>query len=134
MPRAAHSMTNWNDNTKARAEMTALPVLDLVYLSRQTLGDVALELELLSTFDRQAGLIMARLDAASDMAQGSKADLVHTLKGSARAVGALALAFVADIHEGVLRAGVGGEVESELKAMLGEAVVAVRADIKRLLA
>jgi HPt (histidine-containing phosphotransfer) domain-containing protein len=85
------------------------PILDLVHLSRQTFGDHSLETELLTIFERQAAQFSARLleprrpgDAAS------RADLAHTLKGSARAVGAFAIGAAADAYEAALRSGAPG--------------------------
>lgn len=82
------------------------PALDLVHLSHQTLGDNELERELLTLFERQAAQFAARL--AAPMGAGEekwRADLVHTLKGSARAVGAIAVGRAADDYEDALRAG-----------------------------
>ena len=97
-------------NKSARRESTAEPVIDLVHLSRQTLGDAALESELLRLFEAQARAFAARLRApvaqnetARDMEQ--RIVLAHTLKGSARAIGAFALADAAQAYEDALRAG-----------------------------
>lgn len=84
----------------------AAPALDLVHLSRQTLGDQALEIELLRLFDGQNVQFAARLRAPrrpDDMR--ARADLAHTLKGSARAVGAFALGEAAEAYEEALRRG-----------------------------
>ena len=40
------------------------PVIDLVHLARQTMGDQALETELLDLFDRQSARIVSQLAAA----------------------------------------------------------------------
>jgi HPt (histidine-containing phosphotransfer) domain-containing protein len=63
--------------------------LDLEHLSRQTMGDRALEQEVLAMFSRQLAAIRDTISAADDR---EKARLAHALKGSARAVGAFALA------------------------------------------
>ena len=63
--------------------------IDLVHLSRQTFGDHDLERELLGLFDAQAAQFAKRL--RSPAAQGDadwRIALAHTIKGSARAVGA----------------------------------------------
>lgn len=60
--------------------------IDLVHLARQTLGDRALEREILGLFMTQARALVAKLEMAP--AGKSRLDLAHTLKGSARAVGA----------------------------------------------
>ena len=74
--------------------------IDLIHLARQTMGDRDLETELLGLFRRQAGQIMERLSA--DLPGDSipwRADLAHTLKGSARAIGATRVAIKAEIYE-----------------------------------
>lgn len=82
------------------------PTLDLVHLSHQTLGDNALERELLTLFERQAAQFAARLAAPMGVGEEKwRADLVHTLKGSARAVGAAAVGRAAEDYEEALRAG-----------------------------
>ena len=74
--------------------------IDLIHLARQTQGDRDLETELLGLFRRQAGQIMERLSAAlpGDSIPW-RADLAHTLKGSARAIGATRVAIKAEIYE-----------------------------------
>ena len=59
--------------------------IDLVHLSRMTLGDRGLEREVLALFDRQATVLVSRMRSASP---GSVTTVAHTLKGSARGVGA----------------------------------------------
>lgn len=68
----------------------ALPAaIDLDHLRRQTLDDRALAAELLMLFARQARRILGDLAALSDGdAPRHRADLLHALCGSARAVGA----------------------------------------------
>lgn len=71
--------------------------LDLVHLSRYTLGNRNLETELLGLFRAQADLYVARLaDAASDK---EWRDAAHSLKGSARGLGAWMLADLAEEAE-----------------------------------
>jgi HPt (histidine-containing phosphotransfer) domain-containing protein len=62
--------------------------LDLDHLSRQTMGDRALEQEVLAMFARQIGTIRETIATADDR---ERARLAHALKGSARGVGAFAL-------------------------------------------
>lgn len=82
------------------------PILDLVHLSRQTFGDHALEIELLALFEGQAAQFAARLVAARRPGDaGSRMDLAHMLKGSARSVGAFAVAAAAEAYETALRDG-----------------------------
>jgi HPt (histidine-containing phosphotransfer) domain-containing protein len=66
----------------ARAEE---PAIDLTHLYRMTLGDHALEREVLALFDRQIEMLVARMRAADTACVPA---LAHTLKGSAKGVGA----------------------------------------------
>lgn len=78
--------------------------IDLVHLSRQTLGDRSLEIELLRLFERQCQMIVARLDGATSSGDCIvRRDLAHTLKGSAQAVGAMAVAAAAAKYEELMR-------------------------------
>jgi HPt (histidine-containing phosphotransfer) domain-containing protein len=70
--------------------------IDLVHLARMTLGERSLEREVLQLFDRQATILMARMQAAPAPAVPS---LAHTLKGSARAIGAGQVARAAEALE-----------------------------------
>ena len=70
--------------------------IDLVHLARMTLGDRSLEREVLQLFDRQSTLLIARMRAASP--EGI-ALLAHTLKGSARGIGAWRVARAAEAVE-----------------------------------
>jgi HPt (histidine-containing phosphotransfer) domain-containing protein len=70
--------------------------IDLVHLARMTLGDRGLEREVLALFDRQATVLVSRMRAAPAAAVTSVA---HTLKGSARGVGAWQVAAAAEAVE-----------------------------------
>jgi HPt (histidine-containing phosphotransfer) domain-containing protein len=70
--------------------------IDLVHLARMTLGDRGLEREVLALFDRQATVLMSRMRAASP---GAVTSVAHTLKGSARGVGAWRVAAAAEAVE-----------------------------------
>ncbi len=59
--------------------------IDRSHLSRMTFGDQSLEREVLQLFDRQAELLMERMNASEPAAV---ATLAHTLKGSAAGIGA----------------------------------------------
>ena len=59
--------------------------IDLGQLARMTLGDRSLEREVLQLFDRQAGLLLARMHNGEPAVV---ATLAHTLKGSAASIGA----------------------------------------------
>ena len=67
--------------------------IDLVHLARTTMGDRSLEREVLQLFDRQSTLLIARMRSA---ATGNVATLAHTLKGSARGIGAWRVARAAE--------------------------------------
>ena len=68
--------------------------IDLVHLSKFTMGRRDLEAEILGLFRQQLSVSLDKLAAAADMAGDDKAwkEAAHTLKGSARGVGAWALA------------------------------------------
>jgi hypothetical protein len=70
--------------------------IDLVHLARTTLGDRSLEREVLALFDRQSTLLIARMRSAPP--EGI-AMLAHTLKGSARGIGAWRVARAAEALE-----------------------------------
>jgi HPt (histidine-containing phosphotransfer) domain-containing protein len=72
--------------------------IDLVHLSRQTMGDRGLETELLRLFAHQCAHIVDKLERVGANRRAAR-DLAHTLKGSARAVGAHAVAAAAQIFE-----------------------------------
>jgi HPt (histidine-containing phosphotransfer) domain-containing protein len=63
--------------------------IDLVHLSRMTLGDRALEREVLTLFERQIGFLMERIETAPAPVAAAAA---HTLQGSAKGIGAFAMA------------------------------------------
>lgn len=68
--------------------------VDLVHLARQTLGNRVLECEVLEMFRRQSVLNVDRLKSAdSDKAWR---DVAHTIKGSARGIGAWQIADLAE--------------------------------------
>src|SRR6202020_3457965 len=75
--------------------------IDIAHLRRMTLGDAALEREVLSMFSDQASRLAKALSALPPDASA----LAHTLKGSARAVGAFALGEAASHLETLIRAG-----------------------------
>jgi HPt (histidine-containing phosphotransfer) domain-containing protein len=102
--------------------------IDLVHLSRQTMGDRELELEVLALFERQASHIGGKLVTLESGADHLvRADLAHKLKGSARAVGAFAVASAAENYEHSARAGLLRAMDSrQLREALAEALGALR--------
>lgn len=86
--------------------------IDLEHLSRMTLGDRTLEREVLGLFDRQAEMLCARMSGAEPAVIAASA---HTLKGSARGIGAWRVAHSAELLElaaATNHEGIGGAVES----------------------
>lgn len=75
--------------------------LDLKHLSRMTLGEQSLEREVLAMFAAQAKDVAGRLAGSP----ANAAELAHTLKGSARSVGAFRLADALEAYEIELRGG-----------------------------
>lgn len=71
--------------------------LDLVHLAKYTLGDRGLESELLGLFRAQASIYVARLEEVAT--GGEWKDAAHSLKGSARGLGAWALGDLAETAE-----------------------------------
>ena len=63
--------------------------VDLVHLARQTMGDRDLDREVLCLFVQQA---LSARDRIADAGESERLNLAHGLKGSARGVGAFAVA------------------------------------------
>jgi HPt (histidine-containing phosphotransfer) domain-containing protein len=80
------------------AVATLEPAIDLVHLARQTDGDEKLEAELLAVFERQSAGLAKRL-ADARLARRARADLAHSMKGSALAIGAARIAAAAEALE-----------------------------------
>uniref|UniRef100_Q07RK9 Hpt protein n=1 Tax=Rhodopseudomonas palustris (strain BisA53) TaxID=316055 RepID=Q07RK9_RHOP5 len=85
--------------------------IDFEHLERMTLGDEDLAREVLELFVTQADVLIGRLTALPKDA----AALTHQLKGSARGIGAMAVAQAAENVEAVLREG--GDVSLALWAL-----------------
>src|SRR5262249_56378628 len=84
---------------------------DGVHLARMTLGDRSLEREVLALFDRQAGMLLVRMQQA---ARTGICAAAHTLKGSARGIGAWRVARAAEAVE----IAAGSAAERELEAAI----------------
>jgi HPt (histidine-containing phosphotransfer) domain-containing protein len=97
---------------------------DLAHLDRQTFGDAALRDELLRLFDQQCARLGPRIAGSGPPAE--RADVAHTLKGAARAVGARLVATCAEALEEALREPAAGNVTA-LVADLETAIAAARA-------
>jgi len=76
--------------------------IDLVQLATNTLGNRDLEVQVLHLFKTQSSNTLERLARESDVSV--RRDLVHTLKGSARAIGAERVALVCETLEGMMSA------------------------------
>jgi HPt (histidine-containing phosphotransfer) domain-containing protein len=100
--------------------------IDFEHLSRMTLGDPALECEVLTMFVTQSAKLLDQLVALPPEAGG----LAHTLKGSARAIGAFAVAEAAARLETALAEQ--GDARSALDG-LRDAVAEVQAAIEAFL-
>jgi len=100
--------------------------IDFEHLKRMTLGDAGLEQEVLAMFAAQSAQLMATLATVPADAGA----LAHTLKGSARAIGAFGVAEAAARLEAVLA---DGSDPSSLVTGLGDAVALARAEIEAVL-
>jgi HPt (histidine-containing phosphotransfer) domain-containing protein len=102
--------------------------IDIEHLARMTLGDASLEHEVLAMFSAQAVSLIGALTALPANAGA----LAHTLKGSARAIGAFAVADAAESLEALIRNG--GDLAqglSELKDAVAQARTAIDAILRR---
>jgi len=75
----------------AREHMS--PTIDHIHLERMTLGDRSLEREVLEIFARQTAMTLERIAGAGPARTAAAA---HTLKGSARGIGAWRVAEAAE--------------------------------------
>ncbi|MDO8980924.1 MAG: Hpt domain-containing protein [Afipia sp.] len=73
--------------------------IDMQHLGRMTLGEAALEIEVLALFAAQSRDLIGRLAAVPADAPA----LAHTLKGSARAIGAFRVADAAFALEAAMK-------------------------------
>lgn len=97
--------------------------VDLVHLSRFTLGDEKLEREILQLFRVQTRIYLDRLERAQDAVHWRQA--AHTIKGSAKGIGAWAVASAAQRAEELPKAPGGKGAAAairELKATVETAI------------
>jgi HPt (histidine-containing phosphotransfer) domain-containing protein len=99
--------------------------IDLEHLARMTLGERGLEAEVLTLFERQAAVLIAHMREATPQAVAAFA---HTLKGSARGIGAWRVAGAADAVELAAARADAGELAGAV-ARLAAAVEEARAVI-----
>jgi HPt (histidine-containing phosphotransfer) domain-containing protein len=100
--------------------------IDMDHLQRMTLGDARLEREVLTMFSAQAASLIGSL-AALPADAGA---LAHTLKGSARAIGAFGVADAAGHLEAAV---LSGQNPSEALSDLKEAIMRARMAIDAIL-
>ena len=80
----------------APLDQAGAPAIDIVHLARMTGGDRNLEREVLELFAMQARMLLARMREQPPPAVGA---LAHVLNGSARGIGAWAVAEAAEALE-----------------------------------
>jgi HPt (histidine-containing phosphotransfer) domain-containing protein len=85
--------------------------IDFEHLARMTLGDPALECEVLTMFSAQSADLVGQLGGLPAEA----GNIAHTLKGSARAIGAFTVAEAAARLETAL--GGGGDARAALETL-----------------
>lgn len=116
---------------KTDAGATDPAIFDRVHLSQYTGGDDALERELIGLFLAQFAPVRTQLDAAASADDWKFA--AHSLKGSARSIGAPRIAALTEEIEDI-----GWTGEAKLKkrvlAELDEAMAAFAAEAEKLLA
>jgi HPt (histidine-containing phosphotransfer) domain-containing protein len=102
--------------------------IDIEHLRRMTLGDASLEREVLAMFSAQAVRLIATLATLPPDAGA----LAHTLKGSARAIGAFGVADAAEsLEAAILSDGDPTEALAELDETIAQARMAVDAILRR---
>jgi HPt (histidine-containing phosphotransfer) domain-containing protein len=104
-------------------------ILDEGHLAAQTFSDRALEEELLDLFERQCGTLTPVIAGARSLEERSRA--AHTLKGSARAIGAWRIAAAAERIEALIAEGrtdgmAGPAAELALAVRMTQAAIAER--------
>jgi HPt (histidine-containing phosphotransfer) domain-containing protein len=103
------------------------PIIDADHLQRMTLGDRSLEREVLQIFVRQTTLMLQRIVGAKPACAAAAA---HTLKGSARGIGAWGVGQAAEQLEEAASRGDARGLEAaiaELEAACAEARAAIAA-------
>ena len=103
--------------------------IDVTHLARMTLGDASLEREVLQLFDRQADILLARMQQVTPTAAAAYA---HTLKGSSSGIGAFKVARAAEVVENAATRNAEADVVAAI-SRLGTAISEARAMIAELL-
>jgi HPt (histidine-containing phosphotransfer) domain-containing protein len=84
------------DQVAAPSPAAVESAIDIAHLARMTLGDASLEREVLQLYDRQAHMLLARMQQVTPTAVAAYA---HTLKGSSSGIGAFKVARAAQAVE-----------------------------------
>jgi len=108
-----------------------MPALDLGHLEAQTLGDEALERQLLALFRVQARQILFELQNGAFKSPKVGADFAHLLKGSSLAIGATRVAAMAGAYENLAASPHDAGPASVVLDALAKAVADVLAAIDR---
>jgi HPt (histidine-containing phosphotransfer) domain-containing protein len=103
--------------------------IDVRHLARMTLGDSSLEREVLQLFERQAEILLARMQRAAPDAAAAHA---HTLKGSSSGIGAWKVARAAEAVEFAATSNGPADVTAAI-GCLGSAIAEARTVIAELL-
>ena len=102
------------------------PAIDRAHLARYTFGDIEIEREVLGLFCDQVSQLMVQLGLAHNRTDWCFA--THSIKGSARAVGAWQVAGLAEKLEALdWDAPLAANAIADLRQALEEAIVAARA-------
>jgi HPt (histidine-containing phosphotransfer) domain-containing protein len=102
--------------------------IDIEHLRRMTLGDAGLEREVLAMFSAQSVSLIATLATLP----ADACALAHALQGSARAIGAFAVADAAEsVEAAILIGGDPTEALAELHEAIEQARMAVDAILRR---
>lgn len=117
---ATHEAPTWEQGARKSPDAAGSWPVDLAHLRRYTMGDRQLEREVLDLFAGELPKTVANLRAAQSEKDWKMA--THTLKGSARAVGAWRLAQVAAAAEGVPAAIVDADLRATIFQSIDEAV------------
>jgi HPt (histidine-containing phosphotransfer) domain-containing protein len=113
------------DRASAAAVEPVESAIDLAHLARMTLGETSLEAEVLRLFERQAAVLLVHMQDATPTAAAAFA---HTLKGSARGIGAWGVAAAAEaVENNAERAGASATACAVVR--LAAAVEAMKAGI-----
>jgi len=93
---SAHGATTIRHRSTANCKPVCSDPVDLVHLSRQSLGDRSLETEILKLFKSQSVLYLDRMQNASTKSERRLA--AHTIIGSSKGIGAWKVAKCAEPH------------------------------------